>query len=105
MRSAALLLCALHAAATRVTKDQWQAEAQNALEAAKPLWFQASNGCVLTISGNRVTTTSDSPLKLCRVKEKPGFLANLAGNRLLWRFMLIARIGDFSSWEGPAPPR
>jgi hypothetical protein len=69
MCSAALLLSvAASAAATRVTKDQWQAEAQNALEAAKPLWSQgAESGCVLTISGKRVTTTSDSPLKLCRV--------------------------------------
>ena len=66
MRSA-LLLSIASAAATRVTKDQWQTEAQNALEAAKPLYDQASNGCVLTISGNRVTTTSTSPLKLCRV--------------------------------------
>ena len=67
MRSALLLSLAASAAATRVTKDQWQAEAENALEAAKPLYEQASNGCVLTISGNRVTTTSNSPLKLCRV--------------------------------------
>ena len=69
MRSAALLVWALHAAAaTSVTKDQWQAEAQNALEAAKPLWSQgAESGCVLTITGNRVTTTADGPLRLCRV--------------------------------------
>ena len=66
MRSA-LLLSIASAAATRVTRDQWEAEAQSAVEAAKPLWSQASNGCVLTISGSRVTTTSDSPLRLCRV--------------------------------------
>ena len=66
MRSA-LLLSIASAAASRVTKDQWQTEAQAALEEAKPLYAQATSGCVLTISGNRVTTTSDSPLRLCRV--------------------------------------
>ena len=70
MCSAALLLWALHAAAaTRVTQDQWQAEAQAALEEATTALVEqgAESGCVLTISGNRVTTTSDSPLRLCRV--------------------------------------
>ena len=67
MRSALLLCALLHAAATRVTKDQWQAEAQAALNDARPLFEAVKNGCVLTISGNRVTTTSASPLKLCRV--------------------------------------
>ena len=66
MRSA-LLLSIASAAASRVTRDQWQTEAQAALEEAKPLYEQATSGCVLTISGSRVTTTSDSPLKLCRV--------------------------------------
>ena len=68
MRSAALLLSIASAAASRVTRDQWQAEAQAALnEATTALVEQANSGCVLTISGNRVTTTSDSPLRLCRV--------------------------------------
>ena len=67
MRSA-LLLSIASAAASRVTRDQWRAEAQEALNEARPLWEEAAeSGCVLTISGNRVTTTSDSPLNLCRV--------------------------------------
>ena len=65
MRAALLLGIAT---AARVTQDQWKESAQEALDAARPLYVQAADsGCVVSISTKHVTATSTSALRLCRV--------------------------------------